>query len=98
MDAELREYLDSMRRELLGVVREGDERFGKRLEETEKRFENLVGETESRVINEMRTLRADMTQMEQRLTENIQGRREDIDAAFGDIKSLRRAVRDLDKR
>lgn len=53
---------------------------------------------EARIDAQGQMLRSEMVAMEQRLIENIQGRREDIDAAFGDIDSLRRAVRDLDKR
>lgn len=68
-----------------------DARFGKRLDDVEERLT-------SRITAEVRTIRTDMAAMEQRLQENIQSRREDINAAFGDIDALRRAVRDLDKR
>lgn len=91
MDAEMREYLEAMERRIVGQVRQGDERLEGRIAQIEERLE-------ARIDAQGQMLRTEMAAMEQRLTENIQGRREDIDAAFGDIDSLRRAVRDLDKR
>ena len=49
----------------------------------------------SGVHAQLREMRDEMAAMESRLNDNIQSRRQDIDAAFGDLDALRRRVREL---
>lgn len=95
---------DEMRQEVAGLHEEVVVAYEALHKETQREISTLRGEMQgigievralrADVAAEVRTLRADMTQMEQRLVENIQGRREDIGAAFlsGQIEDHERRI------
>lgn len=99
VDAAIR---NEMRQEVVGLHEGVVVAYEALHKETQREISTLRGETReigmevralrADVAAEVCALRADMKQMEQRLIENIQGRREDIDAAFVDIDSLKRAA------